>query len=437
MKNIHKKLAALIAAGILTAATVTPAAYAIEPSYKVGSAYSQSKFYNRLLAVTLTGDQRYDVIAVAISQLGYHEGNSTSEMHGMNSSGSGNFTEYNRIIGTVGGSYGFEWCAAFVSWCLRQARVPTSLAVTEASCSRMMDWLSENGSYKKRSSGYTPKPGDIIFFRASTSVYYSSHVGLVAGYKNGYVYTIEGNNGGEVNYHKYEASSAYIMGYGAPNYTQKAGTVYDFELRDTYFERGIYTVDEDLNLRTGPSTAYKSQGKIPRGTALAVSDGENGWAQVVYNGKNGYVSMDYLTWQRELEYTLSFNSTGGDNAPESIVKSHGSPVTVSQKTPNREGYTFLGWSSSEGGEVQYLPGDSYRADTSITLYAVWEIKKYTVTFYGENGFELYRAEVHHGGTILAPAAPKKADTVLYSYEFSGWSPNVPDAVTEALELYPT
>ena len=146
MKNVHKKLAALIAAGILTAATLTSAAYAIEPSYNVGSAYSQSKYYNRLLSVTPTGDHRYDVIAVAISQLGYHEGNSSSEMHGMNTNGSGNFTEYNRVIGSVGGSYGFEWCAAFVSWCLRQARVPTSVAITEASCSRMMDWLSENGA---------------------------------------------------------------------------------------------------------------------------------------------------------------------------------------------------------------------------------------------------------------------------------------------------
>ena len=138
MKNIHMKFVAVAVGTAILAATLATPAAAIQPSYNVGAAYSKSKFYDRLLAVEATGDQRYDVMSVALSQLGYHEGNSTSEMNGLNPSGSLNFVEYNRNIGTVGGSYGFEWCAAFVSWCLRQAGVPTSAVTTEASCSRLM-----------------------------------------------------------------------------------------------------------------------------------------------------------------------------------------------------------------------------------------------------------------------------------------------------------
>ena len=437
MKNIHIKLAAVaVGTALLTSVLSMPVA-AIQPSYNVGAAYSKSKYYDRLLAVEATGDQRYDVMSVALSQLGYHEGNSNSEMNGLNPSGSRNFVEYNRIIGTVGGSYSFEWCAAFVSWCLRQAGVPTSTVTTEASCSRLMDWLSARGDYKKRSSGYVPKPGDIIFFRASTSVYYSSHVGLVLGTEGGYVYTVEGNNEGRVGYHKYDASSTYIMGYGIPDYTEKTGTVYDFELRDSYFETGVYVTTADLNHRAGPDTSYKSYVKIPAGTALEITDGENGWARVTYGGRSGWCSLDYLRWQGELEYTVTYDTAGGSGAPSAQSKAYGRAVTLSDRIPERDHHVFLGWATSEGGEVAYRPGDRYGENASVRLYAVWQHTGYTVIFYNGDGDELARGNYAHGDTLTPPEPPEKPDSLLYYYEFSGWSPDLPEAVTDDLEFHAT
>ena len=435
MKNIHTKLAAVAVGTALLAATLSLPVAAVQPSYNVGAAYSKSKFYDRLLSVEATGDQRYDVMSVALSQLGYHEGNSTSEMNGLNPSGSRNFVEYNRIIGTVGGSYSFEWCAAFVSWCLRQAGVPTSTVTTEASCSRLMDWLSERGDYKKRASGYTPRAGDLIFFRASTSVYYSSHVGLVLGTEGGYVYTVEGNNEGRVGYHKYSASSTYIMGYGTPDYTEKAGTVYDFELRDSYFEAGVYVTSADLNHRAGPDTSYSSYGKIPAGTSLEITDGIDGWARVTYGGKSGWCSLDYLRWQGELEYTVTYDAAGGSSVPSPQIKPYGRAVTLSNRIPERDRHVFLGWATSEGGEAVYQPGDRYSKNASVKLYAVWQHTGYTVIFYDDDGTELARGSYAHGDHLVPPSPPEKPDSLIYHFEFSGWSPELPETVTDDLAFY--
>ena len=57
-----------------------------------------------------TGDQRADIIAVAKTQLGYLEG-------------AGNDTKY----GVWFGHNRLGWCGIFVTWCARQAGVPTSV----------------------------------------------------------------------------------------------------------------------------------------------------------------------------------------------------------------------------------------------------------------------------------------------------------------------
>ncbi|MBQ3981854.1 MAG: CHAP domain-containing protein, partial [Treponema sp.] len=147
----------------------------------------------------MTGDQRYDLIAVALSQVGYHEGNSDADMDGQNYSGNRNFVEYTRLYGKLdngegnGTSYGYAWCAAFVSWCLRQARIPEDLVITEVSCPRFIKFLSSAGIYRTRESRYSPLPGDLIFFKNAGSTATSTHIGIVVGTSDGYVYTVEGN----------------------------------------------------------------------------------------------------------------------------------------------------------------------------------------------------------------------------------------------------
>ena len=353
--STNKRIISLALGAAIVGAGLTQPISAITPSYSVGKYYKESKYYDRLLELETTGDERYDVIAVALSQLGYHEGNSEADLGGGNGFGYRNFVEYNRIIGAPldngegnGVSYGFEWCAAFVSWCQRQAGVPKSTVVTEVSCSRMVDWLKERGLYRTKSSGYEPKVADLVFFRASSSSSRPGHVGLVVGSDGDYIYTVEGNNGERVNYHRYKKSETLIIGYGTPNYKTLSGTEYDFELKEGYIESGIYVTTDDLNIRTGRGTHYSSLGKIPKGTELEITEAVGDWARVSYNGKSGWSSIDYLTLTGSIKYAVTYSADGASSLPPAAQKEHGVSIPVSGIIPEKAGHEFLGWSSREG-----------------------------------------------------------------------------------------
>ena len=211
----------------------------------VSSAYAASEYYKKLSAVTLTGDGRTDVIAVALSQLGYTESNSLSDLSG-SASGSGNYTEYNYNMGSFGlgyGGSGYPWCASFVSFCLLQSGCTDQTSTAdwcrshegdsryiwrEVSCSRWARQLRLCGFFRNSvayGGNYAPISGDLIFFTDVGG--HETHIGLVLSCDGEYVYTVEGNtsdsagldvNGGGVYLKKYPVSSAYIRGYGVLPY---------------------------------------------------------------------------------------------------------------------------------------------------------------------------------------------------------------------------
>ena len=96
-----------------------------------------------------------------------------------------------------------------------------------------------------------------------------------------------------------------------------------------------------------------------------------------------FVSADTYVYPVTADcYWVTFNTTGGSMvAPCSIKK--GDTLELSTVTvPTRTGYTFKGWSTTEGGAL--ISSVTPTADT--TLYAVWEGDnvKYMVVYWGEN-----------------------------------------------------
>ncbi|MGL5749654.1 MAG: SH3 domain-containing protein, partial [Paraclostridium sp.] len=51
---------------------------------------------------------------------------------------------------------------------------------------------------------------------------------------------------------------------------------------------------QNLNLRTGPSTAHSIILTIKKGSVVEVIQNDGSWAYVKYNGKTGYVSCQYI-----------------------------------------------------------------------------------------------------------------------------------------------
>jgi hypothetical protein len=204
----------------------TPSASAL--TYSGSSSYKSGKYYKQLTNIALTGDQRKDIVAIAQSQIGYQEGGSSSQLSGT-VKGSGNYTEYGRW-------YGMQdmWCAMFVSWCAYVAGVPTSVVPSHSYTPTGLNWFIDRGRAYSRATvangGYTPQPGDIIYFKSSRNQNITNHVGIVTGYSDGTVYTIEGNtssatistNGGAVCAKSYSISNTYIRYICCPNYTVPA-----------------------------------------------------------------------------------------------------------------------------------------------------------------------------------------------------------------------
>ena len=206
----------------------------LSPSYTPSASYRSGKYYTQLCNVSLTGNQRTDLVNVARSQLGYHEGDNTSQLHG-ESSGSRNYTEYGywygtQVQGNSGGSY-YAWCAYFISWCARQAGIPTSI-ISNASyaCAGSDNGDFKNLDYYARGS-YTPKVGDLVFFCWEGNSSCWDHVEIVIGVDSSNVTTLGGNTStNNVKKRSWNLSNSYIRGYGVPKYTSKLDAPYVYSI---------------------------------------------------------------------------------------------------------------------------------------------------------------------------------------------------------------
>lgn len=117
--------------------------------------------------------------------------------------------------------YGFtdEWCAMFVSWCLNQAGVPTSIAPKTAAVSGFLDFAKKNNRYYSKTSGYKPKPGDIMIQKNGCS-----HTGLVVSASGNSFTTVEGNSSNAVKTRNYTLSSNELSGFFSPAYSAESAS---------------------------------------------------------------------------------------------------------------------------------------------------------------------------------------------------------------------
>ncbi len=126
----------------------------------------------------------------------------------------------------------------------------------------------------------------------------------------------------------------------------------------------------------------------------------------------------YAKWEIN-KYTVTFDfNTGKTSTPKTEEVEYGNPVSEPTK-PTNTGYTFGGWYTDK----DCTNGNEFNFDTKITgditLYAKWEINKYTVTFDVDGQTDLISpVSVEHGNGVAKPTAPTKE-----GYTFDGWYPD--------------
>ncbi len=299
---------------MLASLAVLPGSAETYVTYRTGansasSAYKGSRFYSNLMKVPLTGDGRTDVVAVALSQVGYEEGNSTSGFSGT-TGGSNNYTEYCYNMGDWGSGYGgssYAWCATFVAWSLYQSRCSNQMGASswcrkhtsdssyiwcEVSCSQWANQLRRFGYFKysaQNGGSYKPQPGDLIFFDWEGGSSGEDHIGIVVYSDSSKVYTIEGNtsdaagledNGGGAYFKSYSLSYGYISGYGVLPY-KSVSSVPDIDYSGANPTPGLYmaTNSSKYIYPTETSTSYTHT--LPRFSMFEVTNiASNGMLEV-------------------------------------------------------------------------------------------------------------------------------------------------------------
>jgi hypothetical protein len=149
-----------------------------------------------------------DVIRVAKSQVGYHEGYSGGHWT--------NKQKYSPAVPGLEWSQNQAWCATFCAWVFQEAGMPKGNYPVTASCALGVSWWKKAGRW----SDY-PAIGAQAFFGAGGG----SHTGLVYAYDESYIYTVEGNTnssgsaeGDGVYLKKRARRDSYVHGYGYPAY---------------------------------------------------------------------------------------------------------------------------------------------------------------------------------------------------------------------------
>jgi len=177
---------------------------------------------------------------------------------------------------------------------------------------------------------------------------------------------------------------------------------FDYKLTDAYFR--------------GPAPTLGTNG-FTQGSKIILYfvEGQEGWTSPSWKG------YKTATWIPEdvVTYTVTFDAQGGIGGATKQTKEAGVDLTLSSTVPYKEGYTFLGWATeADAEEAAYQPGDLYTEDADLTLYALWEIEVYTISFDANGGEHAPSAvEKTYGVNITLP---KEEPERIY-HTFLGWS----------------
>ena len=405
-----------------------------------------------------TGNQPMDLVGVALTQVGYTEGDN-------------NDTKYGAWYPAANQA----WCATFVSWCITQAQLPESVVSLSAVADPGPGYF--NIPYHDGAT-YTPKPGDIFFSKIFT------HVGIVVAVDGDYFYTAEGNT----NIHDPddpnppEREGLYVMSnrrltskyyFGTPNYTScQCGQTYtkgqdEAHPHTTYWTctacgKKVYTsynnyvsgcssclpcgctptdsyykVDvssEYCLLRTGHGSGYDDVGGVVDGGIVHVLGTSGSWYYVEYDGKRGHINTSYIDphygppaaptlTADQAEYVQKDTAKLSWNLPENtgsfllhIYK--GNTLLVNENIGTVQSYELPDLAPGEYEVKLYATNDSGISPESSLKLTVRDVYRVSFDARGGSNAPEMQAQTLREIMTLSTTVPTLAD-----HTFLGWTDN--------------
>ena len=127
---------------------------------------------------------------------------------------------------------------------------------------------------------------------------------------------------------------------------------------------------------------------------------------------------DYILLGYEISYDLDGGELPTGVTNPTCYSSHDTitgELTLSVTAPEREGYTFIGWTGSNGTEPQMNIVIPQWTRAKLSYKANWKINQYTVKFESNGGTAVADQTVNYNEKVVKPADPTKS-----GYVFKGW-----------------
>lgn len=214
------------------------------------------------------------------------------------------------------------------------------------------------------------------------------------------------------------ATLSWTLEYVAHGYAVSTSVAksYTVEIAGETIKTGTFVINGITGTETiasGTKTVNKlrAQQTIQFGCSMAFNLTWNG----TYAGTKS--ASGIITIAAKTSYTVKYNANGGTGTPTTQTKWHDMDISLSNLKPARTGYTFKGWGTSASGSVVYQSGATYSANASVTLYAVWEVITYSITYNanGGSGAPSAQTKQYNKAVTLSSTVPTKTNS-----SFVGW-----------------
>lgn len=239
-----------------------------------------------------------------------------------------------------------------------------------------------------------------------------------------------------------KASSGKIY-YGV-NGGSLTGTIGAGKVTTTLDFRSQYTVSYNANGGSGaPGNQTKTYGvNLTLSSTKPTKASTTSSCTVTINANSGSSTVTSRTANRTTTYTFSsWNTNSGGTGTSyaagasytgnaaltlyaiysSSTGAYGAVKLPTTSECTRSGYDLLGFStSSTATTASYSPGANYTPTGNVTLYAVWKLKTYTITYNGNgnivSGTPSSQTKTHGTALTLSSTSPTRT-----RYKFLGWS----------------
>ena len=209
------------------------------------------------------------------------------------------------------------------------------------------------------------------------------------------------------------------------------------------YDKGVYVTTDYLNIRSGSSTNYPTICSVPPNSEIEVFDISNIiWGKTIYNGREGWICLNYTTYLRPLELikkpnvplinletandvaqnaisSVSWDKVNGADSYNIFVYNESNDEVVSQSgiTSTQTSFTLsdVGTYTVKGVSVN----SKYTSDIAEMPFKIIVHPNSTVSFISEvDGNLLNKQSVPYGSDATLPETPTKK-----GFTFIGWDGN--------------